>query len=97
MQFQKPFSSSMLTSYGYLIESRRLLLFGFLPAKNHSVHLSMADSPLAAESQSKPLLRRVKDWVRKGPSLRYAKISFVNNCTSIPRMSYLISVLISWF
>ena len=36
------------------------------------------------------LLKCVKDWVRKGPSLRYG---FVNNSTSVPQMSYLISIL----
>ena len=38
-------------------------------------------------------LRCVKDWVRKRPSSRYAKIYFVNNSTSIPLMGYLISTL----
>ena len=35
----------------------------------------------------------VGNWVRKGPSLRYAKKNFENNSTSIPQIGYLISIL----
>ena len=38
-------------------------------------------------------LRCVKDWVRNGPSLKYAKKKFENNSTSMPQIGYLMSIV----
>ena len=38
-------------------------------------------------------IRCIKNWVRKGPLLRYAKIFFLWITPSVPQMGYLISIL----
>ena len=56
MEFQKLFSSCMLLKkLGLLDRVTKACLVWVLTSYNHSVHISMADSPLAAESRSTPL------------------------------------------